>query len=233
MKVYLLIGSLLILILHNLFGEVKNGYEKDIASFSCSLQGLKNILSNNHYLSTKEERKIKAKIKSLINYMVYYEITDKMLKQFKSISPDLFYEMDTLRNCKGKIIDVYVKFIPKWQAQFQGAGMASFEQASNDFNSCNSEYGESSVSIKIWAGYNTLRVLSHEFGHVKYLVPNLKTYVEFYRKKYTTPLSNFTLGHSADDESGQTALVFEQRFRESHARYLKHETTAAISSLTY
>lgn len=223
MKSCLLVASLLILLLNNLFGEIKNGYEKNVPGLKVSLQSLMKILHSNQDLSKAQKRSIKKKIESIINYMAYYEITDRLLKQFQTISPDLYREIETLTDCKGRIIDVYVKFIPKEEAQVQAGGLTSFEQAANDLNSCNSEYGENSVSIRICMLNNALRVLSHEFGHVKYLVPNLKSYVEFYRRKYRAG-SGAVLGHCAGDQSGKIAMEYEQRFRANYARYLKQES---------
>jgi hypothetical protein len=231
MKNYLLIASLLLLILSNLFGEVKNGYEENIPHMKLSLQSLKNILFNDQNLSADQKRKIKERIKSIVNYIVYYEITDAMLKQFRGISPDLYNEIDTLKDSKGRIIDVYVKFIPKEQAQYQAEGIAAFTQEANDLNSCSSEYGAGSVSVNIWIWNKALLVLAHEFGHIKYLVPNLTSYVKFYQKKYPTRVSDSVLGHSSGDPSGKMAWMFEARFRESYGRYLKQDFDPVLSPM--
>jgi len=231
MKRYLLVATLITLFLTNLSGAVRNGYEKDAANFRVSIQSLKNILLNDQHLSHAERRKIKERIRVLVNHMVYYEITDTLLRQFRTISPDLYNEIDSLKDSKGRIIDVYVKFIPKEQARVQAAGMASFTQAQDDLNSCNSEYGAGTISVKIWILSKALWALSHEFGHIKYLVPNLISYVEFYRKEYRHGLSEPVLGHEWDDPSGKVALMFEERFREGYFRYLKLDYKPVISPL--
>lgn len=223
MKSYLLVAALLILSLNNLFGEIKNGYEKGIPTLKISLQSLRNILWNDPHLSAAEERDVRVRIKFLVDYMAYYEVTNTLLKQFREISPDLYNEMDTLRDCKGRIVDVYVKFIPKGQAAFQGGGMTSFNQTADDLNSCNSEYGERSVSVVICMMNKGLWILAHEFGHIKYLVPNLKPYVKFYHKKYKNGPLDATLGHHPGDPSGKTAMLFERQFRQSYFQYLKHD----------
>lgn len=231
MKSYLLVAALLILSLTNLFGEIKNGYNKGIPAMKMSLQSLRNILWNNSDLSAAEERYIRMKIKSIVDYMAYYEITNTMLNQLRDISPDLYNEMDTLKDSKGRIVDVYVKFIPKEQAVFQGGGMTSFNQAVDDLNSCNSEYGASSVSVIVCMMNKGLWVLAHEFGHIKYLVPNLKPYVKFYHRKYKNGPLDATLGHHPGDPSGKTAMLFERQFRQSYFQYLKHDFDRVKSPL--
>ena len=225
MKNCVLVILLLILLLNKLFGEVKNGYEKEVANVRASIQSLNKILLNDKHLSTAHKRKIKVKLRSLINYLAYCEITETLLKQFSAIAPDLYNEINMLEDCKGRIVDVYVKFIPQDEAEVQAAGMASFAQSGNDLNSCHSEYGVRSVSVKIWILNNALCVLSHEFGHIRYLVPNLKSYVEFYKNKYPRGLSEPNVGHRSDDPSGKIANEFEQRFRRSYLNYIKLDFT--------
>jgi hypothetical protein len=221
MKTYLLVVSLLILLLNNLFGEVKNGYEKEIDTARSSIQSLKKMLLNGKDLSAAQKRKIKLRIKTLIDYLAYGEITETLLKQFSVISPDIFNEMNSLRDSKGRIVDVYVKFIPEAEAKVQAAGMASFAQSENDLTTCHSEYGVQTVSVKIWILNNALCVLSHEFGHIYYLVPNLQSYIEYYKNKYPRGLSEPSVGHRRDDPSGRAAIEFEQRFRRSYLQYIK------------
>lgn len=231
MKRYLLIAALLMLILNNLFGEVKNGYEKDVFGLKVSLQSLRDILFNNQHLSAAEKRNIKARIESTINYLACYEITDRLLKQFREISPDLYNEMDTLKDFKGRIIDVYVKFITKKDVPFQSLGTASFNQDVDDLNSCNSEYGAGSVSVRILMMNKGLSILSHEFGHLKYMVPNLKSYAKFYQRKYDSGPLDPMLGHHPGDPSGKVAAMFERRFRKSYFRYLKQDLDVVRSPL--
>ena len=126
MKVAIVLVVLFILVLNDLFAEVRNGYEKDILAFRRSLQSLQEMLQTNQCLQRSEKRRIKENIKTLVNLIVYYEITDSLLKQFKTISPELYNQMETLRDCNGRPIDIYVKFIPKDQLKFQSAGAAFF-----------------------------------------------------------------------------------------------------------
>ena len=231
MKACLLVVSILILLLNNLFGEIKNGYERDIPGLRLSLEGLKSILYNNPHLTAGERRRVKENITSIVDFMVYYEITDTLLKQFRIISPELYNQIDTLKDYKGRTIDVFVKFIPKRRTVVQAEGMTSFKQSPVDPYSCTSEYGDGSVSVQIWILNKALWVLSHEFGHIQYLVPNLQSYVEFYKKKYRTEITSASLGHCWDDPSGKIALRFEERFRASYIRYLKTDVNTIMQPL--
>jgi hypothetical protein len=230
MKIYFLVCISLIVFLSNLFGEVKNGYEKDYVALKMSMQSLQDILRGEG-LSAVQRKDIKDRIKLLIDYMAYYQITDTLLRQFRAISPELYNEMDTLKDSRGRIIDVYVKFAPKDEARYQAAGLASFQHALNDSKTCVSEYGVHSVSVRIWIVNKALWVLSHEFGHLKYVVPNLESYVQFYRKKYRKGPSDSVLGHLPDDPSGKMALAFEHRFGQSYGRYLRRASESVASPL--
>src|SRR5688572_26365888 len=231
MKNYLLVAALLVLILNNLFGEIKNGYEKDLVSARMTLQNLRKLLDSPE-LTSSDRRKIKEKINGIVHFLVYHDMTDTLLNQFRQIAPALYNEMDTLKDSHGRIIDVYVKFIPKEQAQLQAAGMATFKQGENDLNSCDSEYGKNSVSVKVWILHKALWVLAHEFGHVQYSIPNLKSYAEFYEKKYQMGFSDPILGHRHDDPSGKHALLFEDRFRGYYLRYVKGDFESILSPIT-
>jgi hypothetical protein len=231
MKSYLLVTPFIIMALNTLFGEVKNGYEKDVVAFSASLESLRNFLYTHQHIGAAQKRKTKEQIRSLVNFMVYYQITDSLLKQFKTIAPELYDQMNTLRDAKGRVIDVYVKFISKDQLRLQAAGTASFSQSFSDPEMCNSSYGPASVSVEVWIFNRALWVLSHEFGHVTYAVPNLRSYVKFYKRQYGNSSADVMPGHRLNDPSGKTASKFEERFRKSYSKYLKGDVNPVISPL--
>lgn len=231
MKVALILVVLVILVLTDLFAEVRNGYEKDILAFRRSLQSLQAMLQTNQSLRRSEKRRIKENIRSLVNLIVYYEITDSLLKQFKAISPELYNVMDTLNDCNGRPIDIYVKFIPKDQLKFQSAGAAFFTPSVNDPDRCSSRYGEGSVLVEVWIFNKALAVLAHEFGHLDYVVPNLRAYVQFYKQEYGHAGAGVMLGHRVNDPSGNVASIFEGRFRKSYATYVSRDPTPVMAPL--
>ncbi len=232
MKKYCLLFSISILIFINVSGEIKNGYEKEISSRRLSLKGLHDILRVNNNLSLSEKKKLKDKIKSLIDYISYYEITENLLKQFKIIAPDLYHEIDTIKDSQGRITDVYVKFIPKEQARVQAAGTTSLAHAAGDRNTYSSEYGEGTVSVNIWIMSKALWVLSHEFGHVKYQVPNLTSYLKFHRDHYISKITDPNyVGHNSNDPSGKNAISYDHKFNANYIDYLRKGNNHVVSPL--
>ena len=91
----------------------------------------------------------------------------------------------------------------------------------NDKDAYVSEYGPFTVSIKVWIVSRALLVLSHEFGHVKYQVPNLASYLEFHRMHYWDNGMSTFIGHNPNDPSGQSANHFGNIFRRTYWKFLK------------
>ena len=222
MKNYLLVIGILFLMLGDLFGEIKNGYEKDIEGVRMSLRSLKTMLSVTKDLTAVERRKINENIRSLINHLVYKDVTDDLLKQFKFIAPDLYNAVDTLKDGSGRAVDVYVKFFPKEYSP--SSDFVAVMPAEDDVNRCDSEYGVGTVSVKIWFKSNALLVLAHEFGHVQYVVPHLASYLEFYRRIYWQILPDVSLGHLWGDPSGKNAVAFERRFCQNRTHLRKMDS---------
>ena len=227
MKNYLLVIGILLLTLGDLFGEIKNGYEKDIAGIRMSLRSLKAMLSVTQDLTGMERRKINESVKSLINHLVYKDVTDDLLNQFRLIAPDLYNAIDTLKDGRGREVDVYVKFFPKESSS--SPAFVALMSAKGDLNRCDSEYGAGSVSVKIWFKSNALLVLAHEFGHVQYIVPHLAAYLEFYKRTYRQILPDVSLGHLWGDPSGKNASAFERRFCQYRTHFRKLDNYAIAS----
>ncbi|MEO5600559.1 MAG: hypothetical protein ABIR06_06510 [Cyclobacteriaceae bacterium] len=232
MKKYCLLFTILILCMHSISAKIKNGYEKEIISRRLSLKGLHDILRSNNNLSLSEKKKIKDKIKSLIDYISYYELTENLLEQLRTIAPDLYHEIDTIKDSKGSITDVYVKFIPKEQARIQAAGTTSIAHAADDRNTYSSEYGEGTVAVNIWIVSKALWVLSHELGHVKYQVPNLSSYLQFHKDNYHNRITDPNcVGHNTNDPSGKNAISFDHKFNENYIDYQRKGNNHVVSPL--
>ena len=92
----------LIFILHNTFAEIKNGYGNDILQLHESLKNLKAILTEPDRLTVARRRAIESKIAYIENSISYYKVTESLLNQFKMIAPDLYAEIDTIRDSKGR-----------------------------------------------------------------------------------------------------------------------------------
>jgi hypothetical protein len=231
MKNVFILFFLLVVILHNLFAEIKNGYERDIQQIKISLQALKDLLAGDQDLTAGEKRKMKANIRTMMDYLACHIVTEALLDKFKDISPDLYQEIDTLKDSKGRSVDVYVKFLPSDKAPFKIPGMLAFYPSGADSHNCMSEYGMGSVSVRVLISSSSLLILSHEFGHLKYIVPNLSSYFRFYKRVHSASSASDSFGHSAGDLSGLNALRFEKRFRLNYFHYRKVDSNEFVPPL--
>jgi hypothetical protein len=202
--------------------EIKNGYSPSIQSVKRSLAGLLLLRRDSEKLTQSRKRALDASIKIHRNFISYYNLTETLLRYYKIIDPELYNALDTIKDANGFITNVFVKFIPKEQATVQAAGITNIALSENFAGTYLSEFGERSVSITIWNVPNALTVLAHEFGHVKYQVPNLKSYYSFYRTNYIARVCDPSfLGHDTMDPSGKTAYRSERRFRDVYHEYVK------------
>jgi hypothetical protein len=219
MKSYCLLFAILIFV-PSLYGEIKNGYGKEINDSIVSLRSLY-VLLVNEKLSDQQKRLIRKRIRTIQNYLSCYELTDILLNKFKIVAPSVYNEIDSIKDSQGRSTDVYVKFVPRGQSRAHRGGTTFIAQAADDKNALLSEYGERTVSVEICISHNALFVLSHELGHIKYIVPNLARYIDFYRANYPGGILNCAaLGHNAKDRSGWIAIIFERRFQKDHKNYL-------------
>ena len=180
------------------------------------------MLESNNTLSIFQKGEINSKIQSLKTFISYYELTENLLQQFRTLAPDLYNETDTIKDKKGRMVDVYVKFIPEMEMQNGISGTTNIAQHENDKDAYLSEYGAHTVSVKISTVKKALLLLAHEFGHISYQVPNLATYVAFYSEFYQEHVGiTKQRGHFSNDLSGQKAHEYVNRFREHSHIYSK------------
>lgn len=222
MKKYSLIFIISFLMLNSAWAKLRNGYEKDIQNVREKLKNYSNLMKAHADLSFTDKRHMKTGIRNLIALQCYYELTEELLKQFELISPELYNRMDSIVDAKGRPTDVFVKFIPRDEALIMAGGVTHMSRSDEDRDACFSEYGKHSVSIKIWIFDRALFALAHEFGHVSYQVPNLETYIGYYKRVYQSySTESRHLGHSGNDRSGKSALAFENKFKKDHLCYLR------------
>jgi hypothetical protein len=223
MKSYFTIVTILIFLSSNVDGKIRNGYESQIQDARLSLKSLDSLVKENLNLSGVQRRQINSAIRSVIIYITYYELTEKLIEQFRIISLELFNEIDTIKDHKGRPVDTFIKFLPRYQAKIDRPGTTIFAQGLNDSDAHHSEYGSGSISVKIWALDNALFILSHEFGHIKYIAPNLASYAQYYKTNYHCgdTKTNY-IGHRGNDVSGKTASVFEKKFYNDYRNHIRN-----------
>lgn len=200
-------------------GEIKNGYV-DVNNAREALNSLLNA-SPTQPLTLQQSRKVKERIRILTEHIMYFQITETLLLHFRVVAPDLYDEMNRMQDKDGKPTNVFVKFILKEHSNVQHPGTTYIQYKPGD-NTCFSEYGVQSASVKVWIMDTSLTILAHELGHVKYEVPNLAAYDAYHRENYRSlnHEPNY-IGHSPNDPSGKSAACFEKRFSESYRSHMK------------
>ncbi len=222
MKTYVLFMTMNILVIVISFGEIKNGYEIQITIARREFKIINELMVNDGNLSSRQKHELKAKTRTLRNIIKYYELTEQLLFLFKTISPELYYSIDTIKDCKSRLVDTYIRFVPMAEMKGNVAGTTNISQSENDEDAYYSRYGLNSVSVSIVANKQSLILLAHEFGHIAYQVPHLKKYVEFYLKCYKNhDIDSNEIGHDPHDPSGQNARAFVNRFYPQYFQFLK------------
>ena len=202
--------------------EIINGYGKNIKYTYEALENLKAFILDES-TSKSEIREAKASIKGLMVEIAYFELTEDMLSRFRLIAPGLYNEIDAIVDSQGRPVDVYVKFVPQYSTEVEAFGTTYINHAKGDKDLYHSEYGEGTVSVKIWVVYKALLVLAHELGHTKHQIPNLASYMSYYMINYGPSRFKETnnVGHDPKDPSGNSAIEFERRFQKIYRNYLK------------
>lgn len=200
--------------------KIINGYSPEITSAKASLK---------HLVALPQTKNVTIRLGRVKAFILYYELTEQLLQQFKEVAPDLFNNIDTIRDFRGRNVNVYVRFVPPAEMEPGARAITNLNQATDDKHMYYSEYGPSTVAIKVLTLTNSLMILAHEFGHVYYQVPHLAEYLEFFKTNYSNHhMRAEYLGHKPNDPSGQMAIAFEASFRASRGRFLaknkkKHE----------
>ena len=95
MKKYIIALSAIVLIQVNVVAEIKNGYALNINNAKIALENLSKINIENPSMNTKsgetltyyQIQKLNFKIDSLKKFILNYELTEKILNQFRIIVP--------------------------------------------------------------------------------------------------------------------------------------------------
>ena len=231
-KKYVFIIPLIILTFLCSKGEIKNGYSSQIEGMRESLKALKTLLIEDKNISLFQRAAMKDNINKLLEYITYFELTEELLIQFKIIDPEMYNEMDSIKDYTGHPVVVFVKFVPEIEMQHGAAGTTNLNQSENNKNIYHSEFGVRTVSIKIASVTKSLLLLAHEFGHAKYQIANLSSYVDYYSTYYQNSTFNSRyIGHNSNDPSGKSAFLFEKRFLDKYIHFIKVENIKIESPL--
>jgi len=213
--------------------EFKNGYSKTIDEVIEQLQFMHALKNGSmHQLNGDEEwgrldygqkAIVYSKIKSLNSILKYYLLTERLVSEFKTICPDLFEEINSIKNYEGQITDVYIKVLPPNHEIRDILGATIISRDLDNRHVCVSEYGKNTISVQVCATKIIMEVLAHELGHVKFIVPNLYQYIEYCKIRYNQEFSDCLMfNHQASDMGSKTVFEYEKRFRQANKSYLEN-----------
>ena len=191
-------------------GRIINAYEGGIQTARISLK---------HLQAMPVTKEVRCHLEAVLDYIAHYILTERLLDEFKRISPSLFHAIDTIRDKQGRGVDVYIKFVSDAHLFREGLKAATqIDQRKHDRDACFSKYGANSVAVTVLAKRNALLMLAHEFGHISYVVGNFEQYVRLFVRRYRGHyLESWLWGHKPNDPSGQAALAFEKIFQEEYS----------------
>ena len=204
-----------------LHARILNGYGTQLTNNKQCLENLRLVLLGSDSLSSEQRKRVKSKIADLIDFISLYEITEEAIRQLKIVSPKIFYLSDSLKDKKGRPTDIYIKLVHEERSRIPLAGANLLWQHAYDKDLSVSEFGAQTVSIEVWIGCKALLLLSHELGHVNYIVPNLAVYVVFYNHAYSHLENISFVGHKHQDSSGKSADNFMKQFYDDWREYRK------------
>lgn len=223
MKIYVFSAMAFCIAFTSSFGRIINAYEKDIETARASLRHLNRLPKEKNVLHRLEA------VKALI---LYYEVTETLLHHFQLVSPSLYQQIDTISDYYGRPVDVYVRFVPRSGILAGTLANTNLDQHEADEHAYVSQYGTYTVAVEILVVRNSLQILAHEFGHISYQVPNLSSYVAFFKRTYTNrQMKADYLGHKPNDPSAQRANAFEQLFKKNALVLLRSKGRRAIDPL--
>lgn len=213
----------------NASATIRNGYERDVAYVDTEI-----ILTKRALIDAVGgyRRTLTCKLAHLEALKVSYDYTARMLDQFRAIAPDIYNELDNLRDAKGRPVDVYVRFVNRREMPPGVMGWTNISQNEADPHAYQSPYGLHTVEVQIAiinskSMFTSMFTLAHELGHVAYQVPNLNTYMEYYRTHYISESEGY--GHNMTDLSGEASEVMERRFSAAYKAYMKTKRSSGKS----
>jgi len=198
-------------------GNIKNGFEKDVIKAEKAKSALKSLID----ASTESDASLGmlclqytlVKIKST-DLRKLFQHTEALINDLRTVHPDLFNEINSIKDYHGNRTDVYVRVLPEDQMNVLHWGTTNLEQTNGDVHTYQSRYGSQAVSvvIRLCGRMKSLHLLVHELGHVKYQVPNLASYVEYFREAYKYTRENQAFGHKDEDPSNLSSIYELERF---------------------
>lgn len=160
-----------------------------------------------------------------------FQDTEALISTVKQIDSDLYEAVSMVTNAEGTLTHVYVRCVSRLEKEFadyvnyhfNAKAYTSVSMAKDNEHACCSKYGTNTVTTTIAKNESEIIALAHEFAHVLYVVPNLKTYTAFINR-ITNGLTakSYGRGHHPCDPSRQFMETIENRFKDNYLNYLNN-----------
>jgi len=206
------------------YAKIRNGYDKEVEKTEIYIRNLHEIAKE--VLNTVQRERLNnllaatyTKAKKLREL---HASTQELIEMFRAIVPEIYEEINTIRDSEGNETDVYIKVVDDLGSGLKGA--TNLSQSVENPNVYTSEYGDYSVSVRliITGPVLPLLILVHELGHVRYQVPHLAIYCKYYKKYYQYSHTNSNnIGHARHDPSNLSVKRTLKTFRKSWREYTK------------
>ena len=210
MRAILLITMALI-VCYSTKADIENGYQDELQVAEQSLKNLEELIKKltpqnsdeqfyklkSHYLRAKRTYK---------HLSAYYSKTEELITLLLTKDPAFYSSIKSVRNFHGQVTHVYIRVMPVNRMRPGIFGSTNLEQTINDPHVYQSRYGLNTVSVHIreCSPSKQLELLVHELAHVKYQVPNLASYMEYFKQSYLGFKEYGAYGHLKDDPSNQS-----------------------------
>jgi hypothetical protein len=201
------------------YAEIKNGYSNKLEKVRKAITNYR-LLVDEYDPDKSQLRNAQKQLKELREtekcWQLYFIKTEQLISELQDEFPALFHEIDTIKNADGIVTDIYVSVVEQWSLCQGAYATTNFKCCKENPNSCLSEFGPNTVSIIIDERRNTMtRSFIHELGHVLYLVPNLKSYLDYYHENYTDffiKKHGNRIGHKSNDPSHKVVMEVLRRY---------------------
>ena len=199
--------------------SIINGYSKE-------LKGIQSAITNLEILNQESDRPqwerdiLKRKIRNLVsrekNCSEYYIKSQSVIDRLKQHDPVIYNEIDKIVDSQSNKIDVYVSIVSASELPEGVFATTNLNCSKGNPGIYVSEFGLKTVCVRIREGRKDLLNLVHEFGHVRYQVPNLESYTDFCMKNYYDTYLQYHgnyIGHKTNDPSHQSVMFVMKRYR--------------------
>ncbi|WP_157637874.1 hypothetical protein [Flexithrix dorotheae] len=214
----------------NVIAKIKNGYFPAIKVAEKCIQNLEYIGSGNLSPEKRDFLQTRMKIaeQKLKRLKQLHHKTEKLIDALNTIHPILFLQIDNIKDKEENITDVYIKAVDVSFFKGKFWGITNLNQSKDNPHVYTSAYGDKTVCVSVVYKFleQALAFLVHELGHVKYQVPNLADYVNYFNKTYNDTYFGYKKikkGHAPMDPSHMSVRQTEKEFYKILIAYKKSQ----------